>query len=161
MRAFVVALVLLPVLSGCHSSGATSDELEFPPYPEGTRYAAGAALVDSGRVTDFGIERLLDSKGEQLWFTRLTRRDDHGRPYFRLLDSLRVPPYDTTLIVVLDGCAVEGRPDPEVVALVKDVPADSFRVVIGAWRADRRTGHLREIEPPLGVACENMAWGTE
>ena len=118
-------------------------------------------MVDSAVISDYSIEEVRDAAGQELWFSRLLRRDTTGHPLFELLDTVRLPPYDSTKFLAIVGCAYDGRPDPEIAALVANEDADSFRTVFLAWRADRRTHRIARLNPPAGVVCENAGWGAE
>jgi hypothetical protein len=159
MRKPPLQLLALAVAAACNASPPII--LQFPPYPAGTKYVSGAVIQGSSSVADYGIQQVEDSVGQLLWFSRFLRRDATGHAYWKLIDSLRLPAYDSARFLVIVGCALRGHPDPEVVALVASQAQDSFRTIFSAWLADRRTERLRLLDPHSGIVCENPGWGAE
>jgi hypothetical protein len=132
--------------------------LLFPPYPAGVTSEDGAALPDTVGAVEYGIETVLTPVGPRFWLSRLVRRDEKGHAYWLLLDTLPVPAYDSTRVVVYTQCSLHGRVDFEILALLLRSNTDSFRTAVSAWRADRSRERFLAVSP-RGVVCANESHG--
>jgi hypothetical protein len=156
-----VSRLLIPLLlEGCRGAPQSQEGLRFPPYPTGVTSVSGSLLQDTLGGTDYVIDWVTTAPNPQLWFGRFDGRDAAGRPFWRLVDTLSVPAYDTTRTLVIAQCTLRGQFDAELIALVAYEMAESLHTVFSAWRADRRQGRFLAV-PPTGIACANEGYGAE
>lgn len=157
-------VVLLPV--ACSGAPQSQNGLRFPPYPTGITSVGTTLIQDTVGGTDYVIDWVTTASNPQLWlgrlklwFGRFDGRAEDGHAFWRLVDTLSVPAYDTTRTLVIAQCTLRGRFDPELIALVayeraEYERAESSYTVFAAWRADRRKGRFLAV-PPTGIACSN------
>jgi hypothetical protein len=107
---------------------------------------------------EYGIELRTLGETRMVWLVRATGRDSAGDPLWEVADVLVVPRTRDDERLSFFGCTVDGRPDPEVLAIALVEDAQWLDDVRRAWRASTASGRIEEI-PVEGVACENDSYG--
>jgi hypothetical protein len=122
-------------------------DLEFGPdnFPDNFREQTGYVL---GFMEDeeYVINHVSEDKNQLLWFCKLTHRDESGRPYLKILDIAILPKFEANERLFMGNCKYNEIEDQEIVALVDSDPRDLSTQVIRAWRANRKSLKIEEIQ---------------
>ena len=103
------------------------------------------------------INHVTDDKNQFLWFCQLTRRDESGRPYLKILDIVVLPEFESDERLMMGSCLFEKQEDEEVVVLVNSSPEDLSTRVVKAWRASRSEKKFLE-SPVEKVTCVDESY---
>ena len=121
-------------------------------YQEQSGYVFGFMDGD-----EYLINHVTDDKNQLLWFCQLTRRDESGRPYLKIIDIIVLPEFASDERLMMGSCIFEKQEDEEVVALVNSNPEDLSTRVIKAWRASRSEKKFLDV-PVEKVTCVDESY---
>ena len=150
------SFVTLSVVIASVASHPVPTPLVYPPYPRGYHLESGVLIPGSAGKHEYALDWLSHGNHTEIWFGRdvLTSPE----PTWELQDSLILPAYPRSQVVVMAECSLRGSPDFELIALAKQEDADSFRTIVRAWRADRSTNRIVQVAV-AGIACANEGYG--
>lgn len=169
----VILSIFLLLLTTCTKkqdggeSAATSDEmsktlptefqqligLEFGPdsfpseFEEHTGYVLGFM-----EENEYIIDHVSRGTTQFVWFCKLTKRDNQGRPYLKILDILVLPPMENDEQLLMGTCNFQTQSDPEIIAIAKFIESEARNEIRVAWRANRTKQRFEEISPSL-IEC--------
>lgn len=127
--------------------------LEFGPdsfpseFEEHTGYVLGFM-----EENEYIIDHVSRGKTQLVWFCMLTKRDNQGRPYLKILDILVLPPMENDEQLFMGTCNFQTQPDPEIITISKFIENEAKNEIHHAWRANRSKQRFEEISPSL-VEC--------
>jgi len=127
--------------------------LEFGPdsfpseFIEHTGYVLG--LMEEN---EYIIDHVSKKQTQLVWLCKLTRRDQEGRPYLKIVDILILPSIDSDEQLLMGTCNFQSQPDQEIIAIVKFIESEGKNEVHHAWRTNRNTQRFEEV-PASMVSC--------
>ena len=114
----------------------------------------GAAII--GETTyDYSISQL---KNHELNVLLLNKVLPGPKSTFEIIDTLQIRNLRETEYISYQICRKDSVPDSEIIAIVLFDNAEYFSRVLKAWRANRKTGQIIEIETK-GIDCLNEGYG--
>lgn len=116
-----------------------------PPYPEGLSDDFAMLIQDA---EDHALTLVSDNPNKMLWLSKLTHYDSNGTAYWEVKDVLDLSNAEAGLILVPDGCSLNGRPDSEIIVTSKD------GTIQMAWRANTTLDRF-EVIPSTGIECRS------
>lgn len=119
--------------------------LSYPPLPAGLSVEFGMLIQDAN---DYSLSLVLEGANKMLWLSKLSHTDSNGNAYWEVKDILELSNVETGLALVPDGCFLNGQPDREIFAAVKD------GTILLAWRANTAL-NVFEVIPPNGIECQS------
>lgn len=132
--------------------------LEHRPLPAGLK-DLGGALIGPVAEPQYGLALIARGRTRMLWLSRLTRRDEAGRPTWEVRDVLFLPAVGRGEVLAYALCFSNGKPDPEIVAIAAyERDREFFTRIRRAWRADRREERFESV-PAKGIKCEHEGYG--
>lgn len=136
-----------PVASVTPPLGEASDYigLVYPPFPEGLSENFSMMIWDTD---GYGLSLVSDGANKMLWLEKISRYDENDKAFWEVKDVLDLSHVETGLILIPDGCSLDGVPDSEIIA------AGRNGVVVSAWRADT-TSEKFEVIPLDGITCNS------
>jgi hypothetical protein len=122
------------------------------------RYAGGGQLLQDtvGAAYSVALVEVQNFELTKLLTIDSLQGDTGGPP--RALAALVVPPLGEHDRLQWGRCAVHGRPNPALIAIVDTTATDSFRVIRQAWVAEPTRHGFREVTVK-DIACEKVAFG--
>jgi hypothetical protein len=107
---------------------------------------------------EYELAYLKTPRGDVIWFDSLSR-GAQPTPARVVRAELRVPPLGRDERLFLASCDVNGKLDPNVVAIVVNEPnVTTFAKVRQAWRVNPDRGQF-ELVPVTGITCEEPGAG--
>jgi len=97
---------------------------------------------------EYGLSLVIDGANKMLWLEKVSSYDKNGQAIWEVKDVLDLSTFEAGLILIPDGCLVNGVHDSEVFVVSKN------GVIVMAWRANTTTGQF-EIAPIQGVSCDS------
>lgn len=119
--------------------------LNYPPSPKGLTEVFGMIIQDSDV---YSLSLVNDGAGSMLWLSKITHYDTNGSAYWEVKDVLGLSNLEAGLILLPDGCSLNGQPDSEIFVAGRD------EVIVHAWRADTALGKFEAI-PTDGIRCNS------
>jgi hypothetical protein len=146
-------------IAGCRSDWHPALGFQYPPLPPEYREESGTLLQDTAGGTDYAVSWISrHHRPDIVWLSRELGRSPTGKPSWMLVDTLTIAWARQDLLLVVGQCAVAGRSEPDVLAVVKMEDADSLRTVASAWSVNRVSGRFVPISV-AGVVCRNESYG--
>jgi len=130
---------------------ATSEEFSqfigsnYPPLPAVLSEGFSMMIQDS---SDYGLTMVLKDGGRMLWLIKMIGQDGNGAANWEVVDVLALPKMDAGVLLIPDGCFLNGTPDSEVFVAAKD------DMVIMAWRANTALDKF-EVISTSDIHCES------
>lgn len=126
--------------------------LKYPPIPDGL--SENFALLIQG-AEDHSLSLITNGQQTMLWLGRMTHRDAGGNAFWEVKDILDLSDVESGLVLLPDGCSLNGAPDGEILAVGKDA------VILQTWRANTASD-VFEVIPIDGIECQSdKAWPLE
>ena len=126
--------------------------LNLPPIPAGL--TEGFSMMIQG-TEDHGLWLVMDGTDEMLWLSEITHYDSDGAAYWEVRDVLDLSDLEAGLVLIPDGCFLNGVPDNEIIIAGKD------ETVLLAWRANTALD-IFEVIPTNGIECRSdTGWNLE
>lgn len=119
--------------------------LVYPPSPAGLSQGFSMIIQDSDV---YGLSLVTDGVNKMLWLSKITHYDTNGGAYWEVKDVLDLTNLEAGLILLPDGCFLNGVPDSEIFA------AGRNGVIVLAWRADTAMDKF-EVIPTDGIRCNS------
>jgi len=119
--------------------------LNYPPLPAGLSEGFSMMIQDSN---DFGLTMVLKDVSRMLWLIKMVGRDANGAANWEVVDVLALPKMDAGVLLIPDGCFLNGAPDSEVFVEAKD------DVILKAWRANKALEKF-EVISTSNIHCES------
>ena len=119
--------------------------LSYPPLPAGLSEGFSMIIQDSD---DYGLWLVSDEDGRMLWLSKLTHHDSSGTAYWEVKDILELSNLESGVILIPDGCLLNGEVDNEIVVVGKN------EKLLLAWRANT-TLNVFEVIPSNGIECHS------
>lgn len=119
--------------------------LTYPPSPAGLSQGFSMIIQDSDV---YGLSLVTDGVNKMLWLSKITHYDTDGGAYWEVKDVLDLTNLEAGLILLPDGCFLNGVPDSEIFV------AGRNGVVVLAWRADTVLDKF-EVIPTGGIRCNS------
>ena len=142
--------------------GFAYDELPQEVENLGGAIIGGVSFGSDGRPaadTLMAIKHVRHGPREMLWLERLLS-ESASEPRTTVLAVLELPVLASGEAVLYALCRVNGRPDPEIVAVGLERDEEYFRTIRRAWRASRRSERFEETSSQ-GIDCENEGYGAD
>ena len=119
--------------------------LNYPPIPAGL--TEGFSMMIEG-TEDHGLWLVMEGADEMLWLGEITHYDADGNAYWEVKDVLDLSDLEAGLVLLPDGCSLNGAPDHEIIIAGKD------ETVLLAWRANTALD-MFEVVPTNGIECRS------
>ena len=119
--------------------------LTYPPLPDGL--SQGLSMIIQGSDV-YSLSLVLDGAKKMLWLSKITHYDANGSPYWEVKDVLGLSDVEAGLVLIPDGCFLNGQPDNEIIVAGKN---GTTRL---AWRANT-TLNVFEVIPTNGIECHS------
>lgn len=120
---------------------------------EGIVYEGGNLLEPLNGV-EYGVSNVLKDSLNLLWLEKLTHRDAEGKAYWEIRDVLVLPEMSEYEGLLISVCQLNGRTDPEIIAIGIFTEDENVVKVRKAWRANRQIEKFEEIVVD-SVICVN------
>ena len=120
--------------------------LSYPPFPVGLSQDLSMLIQNTD---DYGLSLVSDDANKMLWLSKITHYDTtNGNPYWEVKDVLGLSNVEAGLILIPDGCALNGVPNSEIIV------AGRNGVIVLAWRANTSLDKF-EVLPTDGIKCNS------
>ncbi|MDQ3004545.1 MAG: hypothetical protein M3R47_04080 [Chloroflexota bacterium] len=119
--------------------------LSYPPLPAGLSERF-SMLIQGSDVHSLSL--VLDAANKMLWLSKITHYDANGAVYWQVKDVLDLSTVEAGLILVPDGCSVNGVSDNEIFAASKN------GIIQLTWRANTTLDRFESI-PVNGIECRS------
>lgn len=119
--------------------------LNYPPIPFGLTEGFSMMIQDT---EDHGLWLVMEGADEMLWLGEITHYDSDGAAFWEVKDVLDLSDLEAGLVLIPDGCSLNGAPDPEIIIVGKD------ETVLLAWRANTALD-IFEVIPTNGIECRS------
>lgn len=119
--------------------------LNYPPIP--SSLTERFSMLMEG-LEDHGLWLVMDGVDEMLWLSEITHYDSDGAAYWEVKDVLDLSNLEAGLVLIPDGCFLNGAPDPEIIIVGKN------ETVLLAWRANTALD-MFEVIPTNGIECRS------
>ena len=119
--------------------------LNYPPMPVGL--TEGFAMLIQG-AEDHSLTLLSEGETQMLWLSELTHHDSNGNAFWEVQDVLDLSDFEAGVVLVPDGCTLNGVPDHEILVAGRDGVTES------AWRANT-TLNVFEVISTSGIECHS------
>jgi hypothetical protein len=97
----------------------------------------------------------MEGADQMLWLGEITHYDSDGAAYWEVKDVLGLSDLEAGLVLIPDGCFLNGAPDNEIVTVGKD------GTILLAWRANTALD-MFEVIPTNGIECRSdKGWNLE
>jgi len=110
-----------------------------------------------GNKFDFGIAQIRNKELNVIIFDKVV---PGLKSTFEILDTLQIRNLKETEYISYQLCRKDTINDSEIIAVVLFDDTEYFTKVLKAWRANRKTGKIIEIET-TGIDCMNEGYGVE
>ena len=119
--------------------------LNYPPLPAGLSDVLSMIIQDSNENS---LSLISEPDGRMLWLSKLTHRDTSGNAYWEVRDILDLSNLESGVILIPDGCLLNGEVDNEIFVVGKNGK------ILLAWRANT-TSNVFEAIPTNGIECHS------
>jgi hypothetical protein len=116
-----------------------------------------SAIIGETNKFDFGISQITNKKLNVIIFDKVV---PGLKSTFEILDTLQIRNLKKTEYISFQLCRKDSINDSEIIAVVLFDDTEYFTKVLKAWRANRKTGKIIEIET-TGIDCMNEGYGAE
>ena len=129
--------------------------LNYPPLPDGISQNFGLVIWNSN---DYGLSLVSDGENKMLWLNKLTRHDSSGKAYWEVKDILELPNIESDVVLIPDGCLLNGEFDYEILVIGKwddEVFVSRYMTndkILLAWRANTIL-NVFEVISTNGIEC--------
>lgn len=130
--------------------------LKIPPMPYAHETEIGY-LLEPGGQGKYAIEVVNFGSKKIVWIGRLLYHDDKGKAHWKIIAALPPRPLPEGYHFSSGNCVRQGRPQPEIVAILKMEDKPMLTQIHKAWRADPQKGTFEEL-PLKGIHCINEGW---
>jgi hypothetical protein len=133
------------------SDGADSEQfgkyigLVYPPSPAGLTQVFSMLIQDKD---GYSLMMVLDGVNKMLWLSKASQYDANGSPIWEVKDVLGLSNLEAGLLLIPDGCFLNGQPDNEIFVAGKN------GTTLLAWRANTTLDKF-EVIPTDGVECHS------
>ena len=131
----------------------------YPPPPPGYVITDGTLMQLDGRGPVWSLDSVAISGRRLIWFGLRQPLDSTYEHRYLLLDTLSLPSYEPTQVVVLADCSTGGVPDYQLIALTPPLPTtfavtdtDTVHTLVAVWRADTARRRIVPLDT-AGIAC--------
>jgi hypothetical protein len=128
---------------------------EFEDFKDFTQISS--AIIGETNKFDFSIAQI---KNKELNVILLNKVVPGLKSTFEILDTLQIRNLKETEYISYQLCRKDSINDSEIIAVVLFEDTEYFTKVLKAWRANRKTGKIIEIET-TGIDCMNEGYGVE
>lgn len=116
-----------------------------PPLPEGLSEGFGMLIQD---VEGYALTLVIDGANKMLWLNKIARYDANGTAYWEVRDVLDLSNLEAGLMLIPDGCFLNGAPDSEILVAGKN------GAIQLAWRANTTSDRF-EVILTDGIECRS------
>ncbi len=116
----------------------------------------GYLLKTEGRGT-YAIEVVNFGSKKIVWMGRLLYNDAKGKAHWKIIAELPPRPLPKGYHFSSGNCLSQGKPQPEIVAILKMEDKPKLTHIKIAWRADPEKEIFEEL-PLKGIHCINEKW---
>ena len=109
-------------------------------------------MVDGPDGKEYGITTMRVAGEQEIWLSRLVKRDRAGQPHWDRRAVLRLPRLRPEESYVEVDCALQGAADPLIVAIGRWTQGDSVADIRAAWRPNESRTAFDTL-PPREVSC--------
>ena len=131
--------------------------LTVPPLPAGLD-DEGGYLLPTTNGTTYGIALVARGSQHMWWLQRLLGHTPDGRPNWSVEAVQPAPPSEHHFVFA--QCALEGTPDPAIIAEAALENAPTLTHVMRAWKAQPAERRFAPL-PATGVTCVNEGYGID
>jgi hypothetical protein len=135
----------VPVEGSAPESFSSYIGLSYPPFPADLSQDLSMLIQNKD---GYGLSLVSDRAGKMLWLNKITQYDTDGNPSWEVKDVLGLSNLGAGLILIPDGCLLNGVPDSEILAAARN------GVVILAWRANTSLDRF-EVIATDGIRCNS------
>ncbi len=100
--------------------------------------------------------RVTDQRRRMIWFERFVRAPDPDRHEVEIVDTRDLPRSRDNEQLLSDSCKLNGRRDPELMALARFSGGTFSTEIQSAWRLNRKTARIDDLAT-RGIVCESKA----
>ena len=153
---FIVFLILL---SGTCFAQSQNNRLDFKGETfryvnqlnqfKGYKEIEGALIQPVG--SDYGISNISNGINTIILFEKVIHADN-GKVNYQILDTINVGRLPRNKSIIMMGCLINKKDDPEVIGLIKSTEKKGYFTPLEAWRANRKTNTIQKI-PVKGIDC--------
>ena len=116
-----------------------------PPLPENLTLQFDMLIQD---IEDHSLTFVVEGADKMLWLSRLDHYDPDGSAYWEVRDVLDLSNLEAGLVLLPDGCFLNGTLDSEILVAGQD---GTVRL---AWRANTTLDRF-EVIPTKGIECHS------
>lgn len=116
-----------------------------PPLPENLTLQFAMLIQD---IEDHSLTFVVEGADKMLWLSRLDHYDPDGSAYWEVKDVLDLSNMEAGLVLLPDGCLLNGTPDSEILVAGQD---GTVRL---AWRANTTLDRF-EVISTKGIECHS------
>ena len=151
-----------PVKSALHPSKKPSGSsikyvgLKIPPMPSKHETEMGYLLEPEG-LGKYAIEVVNYGSKKIVWMGRLLYNDAKGKAHWKIIATLPPRPLPEGYQFSSGNCLSHGKPQPEIVAIVKTEDKYRLTQIEKAWKANPEKEAFEEL-PLQGIHCINERW---
>lgn len=116
-----------------------------------------SAIIGEPNKFDFGIAQIKNKELNVILFNKVV---PGLKATFEILDTLQIRNLKETEYISYQLCRKDSINDSEIIAVVLFEDTEYYTEVLKAWRANRKTGKIIEIET-TGIDCMNEGYGVE
>jgi len=130
--------------------------LKIPPMPSKHETEMGYLLEPEGQGT-YAIEVVNFGSKKIVWMGRLLYNDAKGKAHWKIVAALPPHPLPEGYHFSSGNCLSQGKPQPEIVAILKIEDKPKLTQIQKAWRANPEKEIFEEL-PLQGIYCINERW---
>ena len=116
-----------------------------PPFSDGLSDDFGMLIQGA---EDHALMLVREGENKMLWLDKFTHYDSQGTAYWQVKDVLDLSNLEAGLILIPDGCSINGVPDSKIIVAAKD---GTVRL---AWRVNTTLDRF-EVIPTNSIACNS------
>lgn len=156
--------LLIALLFATASHAADLIGTTIPPDPSGLRDSNSACVAGSAlgpeRSCDYAVGILSNNTGKPtlIYGARQVGHDGHGNALWKILDTLPYPKVAKQQTLAIATCALHGKNDEAVLAVVRAEEAEWQDKASWARRFNVTSGKFAQV-PVADVRCVNEGWG--
>lgn len=154
MRISTSSLAFSLVLLASTSSANDLIGKTIPPYTEGWQEEGGACLLNC----NYSLSVLIKGQQRLFYLGKNSPQSTASEPRWQVLDTMPYPTPPKGYEVVYAACEYKGRPDPNLIALVKTADKEWLDQIRFAYKANLAKGVFETISTE-GIRCQNIGWG--
>lgn len=119
--------------------------LHHPPLPDGLSEGFSMLIQESN---EHNLSLVSDGAKRMLWLSKLSVPESSNKVSWEVQDILEFPNLEPGVILIPDGCSVNGKPDNEIFVIGRN------ETILFAWRANTTLNAFEAISTN-GIVCHS------